>query len=177
MILIKSNAKNIALCGVLTALAIVFGYVEHLIPLPFGAYGMKLGLANLVTVVLLYGLNARSAFLVNTIRIILSSILFGSFTSFWYSLIGGLLSFAVMLILKKTDRFSPLGVSISGAVAHNIGQTAVAVVLMKETRIALYLPVLIIIGAVTGALIGAISIPILKTPFFKSKKPESKTED
>ena len=91
---IKSNTVyKIALCGVMTSLAMVVGYVEHLIPLPFGIYGIKLGLANLVTVIMLYALNARSAFIINIIRIFLSSILFGSFTSFWYSLIGGLLSF------------------------------------------------------------------------------------
>lgn len=165
---IKSNtSKNIALLGVMTSLAIVFGYLEHLIPLPIGAYGIKLGLANLVTVILLYTLGGYAAFGVNMLRIILCSILFGSFTSFWYSLIGGLLSFTVMILFKKTNKFSPLGISICGALAHNIGQTAVAVILMEEFRIALYLPILIIVGALTGALIGIIAISILKTPIFK----------
>ena len=104
------------------------------------------------------------------LRIILCSILFGSFTSFWYSLIGGLLSFTVMILFKKTNKFSPLGISICGALAHNIGQTAVAVILMEEFRIALYLPILIIVGALTGALIGIIAIPILKTPIFRKAK-------
>lgn len=151
----------------MTALAIVFGYVEHLIPLPIGAYGIKLGLANLAVVVMLYGVSAYGAFGVNLTRIILCSILFGSFTSFWYSLVGGLLSFLVMLLIKRTNRFSPLGVSICGAITHNIGQTAVAVILMEEFKIALYLPILLIVGAITGALIGIIAIPILKAPIFK----------
>ena len=75
-----------------------------------------------------------------------------------------------MVLIKRTNRFSPLGVSICGAVAHNVGQTAVAVILMDEFRIALYLPILLIIGAITGALIGIISIPILKAPIFKNTK-------
>ena len=163
MSVIKSNhIRSIALCGVMASLAIVFGYVEHLIPMPFGIYGIKLGLANLVVVIMLYALNAYSAFTINMVRIILCSILFGSFTSFWYSIIGGLLSFAVMLIIKKNDKFSPMGVSICGAIAHNIGQIIVAIILLEEFKIAFYLPVLLITGALTGALIGLIAIHIIK---------------
>ena len=153
----------------MTALAIVFGYVEHLIPLPFGIYGLKLGLANLVVLIMLYALNAYYAITINMVRIILCSMLFGSFTSFWYSLVGGLLSFAIMLLIKKTNKFTPMGVSICGAVAHNIGQILVAVILMEEFKIAFYLPVLLITGALTGALIGLVSIPIIKSPIFNKK--------
>ncbi len=153
----------------MTSLAIVFGYIEHLIPLPFGIYGIKLGLANLVVIVMLYALNTYSAFTINMIRIILCSMLFGTFTSFWYSMIGGLLSFSIMLIIKKIDKFSPMGVSICGAIAHNIGQTLVAVILMEEFKIAFYLPVLLITGALTGALIGLVAIPIIKMPIFNKK--------
>lgn len=171
MIKIKKRnlTYNVALCGVMTALAIVFGYVEHLIPLPFGVYGMKLGLPNLVVVIMLYALNRHTAFTINTVRIILCSILFGSFTSFWYSLVGGLLSFSVMAVLKYSDKFSTIGISICGAVTHNIGQIIVAVILMEELKIAFYLPVLLITGAVTGALIGLIAVALLKTPIFKNK--------
>ena len=151
----------------MTALAIVFGYVEHLIPLPFGIYGMKLGLPNLIIVIMLFALNRRTAFTVNMVRIILCSILFGTFTSFWYSLIGGIMSFAVMSILKTTNKLSPMGTSMCGAVTHNIGQIIVAVILMEEIKIGFYLPVLLIIGAITGSLIGLIAIPILKSPIFK----------
>ena len=169
MSVIKSNTvRNIALCGVMTSLAIVFGYIEHLIPLPIGIYGIKLGLANLVVVIMLYALNSYSAFTINMMRIIICSMLFGTFTSFWYSFIGGLLSFGIMIIIKKTDKFSPMGISICGAIAHNVGQIAIAVILMEEFKIAFYLPVLLIVGAITGALIGLIAIPILKIPIFKT---------
>jgi heptaprenyl diphosphate synthase len=153
----------------MTALAIVFGYIEHLIPLPIGIYGIKLGIANLVTVVMLYALNAYSAFSINTVRIVLCSMLFGSFTSFWYSIVGGLLSFFVMIILKKTNKFSPMGISICGAIAHNIGQISVAIVILEEFKIALYLPILLISGAITGAIIGILSIILLKAPIFKKQ--------
>ena len=153
----------------MTSLAMAFGYIEHLIPLPFGIYGIKLGLANLVVVIMLYVLNAYSAFTINIIRIILCSVLFGSFTSFWYSLIGGLFSFVTMLIIKKTERFSPMGVSICGAIAHNIGQITVAVILLEEFKITFYLPVLLVTGAITGALIGLVAIPIIRMPIFNKK--------
>lgn len=165
----RSLTYNIALCGVMTALAIVFGYVEHLIPLPFGVYGMKLGLPNLVVVIMLYALNRYTAFTINMVRIILCSILFGSFTSFWYSIVGGILSFILMALLSKSKKISPMGVSLCGAVMHNIGQIIVAVFLMEEIRIAFYLPVLLITGAITGAIIGLIAIALLKAPIFKSK--------
>lgn len=156
----------------MTSLAITFGYIEHLIPLPFGIYGIKLGLANLVVVIMLYSLNTYSAFAINMIRIILCSMLFGTFTSFWYSLLGGILSFIIMIIIKKTNKFSPMGVSICGAIAHNIGQIAVAIILMEEFKIAFYIPVLLITGTVTGALIGLVAIPIIKMPIFNKNRAD-----
>ena len=165
----RSTSRVIALCGVMTALAIVFGYIEHLIPMPFGIYGLKLGLANLVVVVMLYSLKAYYAFSINLTRIILCAMLFGSFTSFWYSLIGGILSFTVMVLIKKINKFSTIGVSVCGAIAHNLGQIAVAVIITEEFKIALYFPVLMISGAITGTLIGIISTAVLKAPVFKAK--------
>ena len=163
------SARRVALLGVITALSLVLGYVEHLVPFPIGIYGIKLGLANLAILVLLYTLGAYFAFGVNMIRIILCSLLFGTFTSFWYSLVGGLLSFAIMLIIKRTGKFSPMGVSICGALMHNVGQIAVAIILMGEIRIAFYLPILIIVGAITGTVIGLVAIPIMKIPIFKKR--------
>ena len=153
----------------MASLAIVFGYVEHLIPLPFGIYGMKLGLPNLAVVIMLFAINRSTAFTINMTRIILCSILFGTFTSFWYSLVGGILSFIVMVILKSTNKFSTIGISICGAVTHNIGQIIVATIIMKESRIIYILPILLIVGTITGALIGLIATPILKTPIFKKQ--------
>lgn len=170
MNIIKTNtAKAVATCGVMTALAIVFGYIEHLIPMPFGIYGLKLGLANLAVVIALYALNSYYALSINATRIILCSILFGSFTSFWYSLVGGALSFAIMILIKKTKKFSAIGVSVCGAITHNLGQIAVAMILTEEFRVAIYLPILLITGAITGTLIGMISTLILKAPIFKKK--------
>lgn len=148
----------------MTALAIVFGYIEHLVPLPVGIYGLKLGLANLVVVVMLYTANWYTALFIDLIRIFISFLLFGSATSLIYSICGGILSFFTMLLIKSLKPFkvSAVGVSICGAVAHNIGQICAAAVLLDELRIAFYLPVLVIIGALTGTLIGLIALPIIK---------------
>ena len=154
----------------MTALAMIFGYVEHLIPLPFGIYGMKLGLPNLVIVIMLFSMKRSTAFGINMLRIVLCSILFGTFTSFWYSLVGGILSFTVMAILKATNKFSTVGISLCGGITHNIGQILVAIILMQEFKIVFYLPILLITGAITGAILGFIAIPILKTPIFKKAK-------
>lgn len=154
----------------MTALAMIFGYVEHLIPLPFGIYGMKLGLPNLVIVIMLFSMKRSTAFGINMLRIVLCSILFGTFTSFWYSLVGGILSFTVMAILKATNKFSTVGISLCGGITHNIGQILVAIILMQEFKIVFYLPILLITGAITGAVLGFIAVPILKTPIFKKAK-------
>ena len=155
----------------MTALAMIFGYIDTLIQIPIGIlFSAKLGLANLVVIVMLFAINRTSAFIINMTRIILCSILFGTFTSFWYSFVGGLLSFCVMALLKNINNISIIGISICGAIAHNIGQLTVAIILMQEIGLVFTLPVLLIIGLITGALIGLIAIPILKTPIFKKKK-------
>lgn len=168
----KLLIKRIALCGVMTALALVFGYIEHLVPFPIGIYGIKIGLANLVVVVMLYTMNWKSALIINLARIFLSFLLFGSATSLIYSLCGGILSFLVMLLIKsiKKPSFSVVGVSICGAICHNIGQILAAIFLLDELRIGFYLPVLIAVGALTGTLIGLVALPIIKHPIFKEFK-------
>lgn len=138
------------------ALAFTLSYLESLLPINIGVPGVKLGLANLVTVVALYKLKPGEAFAIALIRIVLAGLTFGNTYSLVYSLCGGLLSFAVMLLVKKTN-LSVIGVSILGGTAHNIGQIAAAAVLMGTTKIAYYLPVLLIAGLLTGFLIGTLS--------------------
>ena len=168
----KLLIKRIALCGVMTALALVFGYIEHLVPFPIGIYGIKIGLANLVVVVMLYTMNWQSALIINLVRIFISFLLFGSATSLIYSLCGGILSFLVMMLIKsiKKPSFSVVGVSICGAICHNIGQILAAIFLLDELRIGFYLPVLIAVGALTGTLIGLVALPIINHPIFKKFK-------
>ena len=157
----KNKAGRAALGGMLLALALIFGYVETLLPLSFGIPGVKLGLANLVILSCLYVLSVPEVLLLLVARILLSGFFFGNGMMILYSLAGGLLSFCVMLIGKKTNRFSMAGVSILGGVFHNLGQLLLAVVLVWNEKLFFYFPVLLLSGALTGALIGLLSQEIL----------------
>ena len=112
------HGRKVAIFGVFTALALIFSYVELLIPINFGIPGAKLGLANLMTVLVLYKMGIKEALALSMTRIILSGFMFGNLFGILYSLSGGLLSFLVMVLLKKSDRFSVAGVSIGGGTAH-----------------------------------------------------------
>ncbi|MCC8196487.1 MAG: Gx transporter family protein [Ruminococcus sp.] len=155
-----SKTKNIALCGVLSGLAFALSYIEMLLP-SIGIVGAKLGLANLAVLVALYLFSWREAAAVSGVRILLSWLMFGSFTGMLYSLAGGILSLIIMSLLKKLDRFSPIGVSIAGGVGHNIGQI-LAALLMLGTGVLGYLPMLIILGAISGAIIGIVATLLIK---------------
>ena len=157
----KISAKTVALLAMMIALALVFSYVETLIPINFGIPGVKLGLANLVIVAALYLIGGKEAFLVSVVRIFLSGFMFGNLAPIMYSLAGGLLSLAVMLILKKTDKLSILAVSVLGGICHNIGQLIVAILVVENLKLIFYVPVLLISGFVTGLLIGIVSRVIL----------------
>ena len=150
----QSKTKRIAQYGLLVALALILSYAESQIPAFFSVPGMKLGLTNIVVLVALYGMGNRSAIAINLVRIFLVSVLFGNGMSLAYSLAGGLLSGAIMLLLKRTHKFSLVGVSIAGGIAHNVGQILTAMALLQTTALGWYLLVLWISGLVSGALIG-----------------------
>ena len=157
--------KKLANMAMLVALAMIFSYVESLIPINFGIPGMKLGVANLVTVTGMYFLEFPEVFLVVVMRILLTGFLFGNGMSIVYSLAGGILSFLVMALMKRLKGFSVAGVSIAGGVSHNIGQIIVASVVIENLKLIYYLPALLIAGTVTGFVMGMISkklLPIVK---------------
>lgn len=154
--------KKVANYGCLVALAIIFGYVEMLIPFNIGISGIKLGLANIVTVITLFKFGKKSAVYVSFIRVILSGILFGNMSVIIYSLAGTILSIFIMIVLKYTKKFSIIGISAAGGAAHNIGQLIIAVFVVKNISLSYYLPVLMVSGIITGILIGIASMEILK---------------
>lgn len=154
--------NKVAVFGVFTSLALILSYVELLIPINFGIPGMKLGLANLLVVILLYKGCPRDALLLSVIRILLSDLIFGNMFSIFYSLGGGLLSLAVMVFLKKTGQFTVAGISIGGGASHNVGQLLVAMFVVQTYQVGYYLPVLLIAGVITGAVIGILSAEVLK---------------
>ena len=148
--------------GVFTALALIFSYVEAMIPINFGIPGVKLGLANLIVVIMLYKGDWKDALFIAVARIVLSGFIFGNLFSILYSLSGGLLSLLVMILLKKTNVFSIAGVSIGGGAAHNVGQLLVAMFVVQTYQVGYYLPVLLIAGVLTGALIGIVALEVVK---------------
>ena len=151
-------AKKIAYLGLLSALAILIGYVESLIPLSLMIPGIKLGLCNLVIVFVLYLFGAREALAVSAVRVLVIGFLFGNIMSIAFSLGGTLLSVLIMTAVKKTGRFSAAGTSIAGGTFHNIGQLIVALAVVPARAVLAYLPVLCMAGAVTGLIIGLISV-------------------
>lgn len=163
----KYRVTAVAEMGVLLSLSLVLSYLESLVPLPAG---VKLGLANTVTLFLLYRHRTYEALTVALLRILLSALLFGSPVSFFYSLLGGIFSLSVMLLLLRLRIFSPVGVSLGGAVFHNLGQLVAAILLLGESLI-LYLPILLLSGTAAGTLIGILAaVAIKKLPPLPSEK-------
>ena len=156
------NTKKTALWGMLTALAFVLSYLETLIPFSIGIPGAKLGLANLVVLTALYKLGYKDAFILNLIRIFLTAMTFGNVFSLIMSLAGGMLSYVVMALAKKTEKLPVILVSISGGISHNIGQILAAVFVIKNIHVLAYLPVLLFIGIISGTLIGIAGKEILE---------------
>ena len=155
----KLRARRVAFLGVMTALALILSYVESLVPLP--VVGVKLGLANLVTLFILYRRRAREAILVTAVRISLTALLFGSLLSLFYSFMGAAASLAVTLLLKRIKIFSTVGVSIGGSVFHNLGQLAAAVIILGESTL-FYLPLLLVSGVVMGTVIGLLGTLLIR---------------
>ncbi|MBQ4546381.1 MAG: Gx transporter family protein [Oscillospiraceae bacterium] len=151
------KTKKVAMLGLTIALAMIMSYIEALVPLSFAVPGIKMGLANIVIIFVLYKIGTKEAILVSLIRVILVSLLFSNVMAMAYSIAGAVLSLLVMWVLKKTDKFSVIGVSIAGGIMHNVGQIIMAVILLGTEQIALYLPVLIITGTATGVVIGIVA--------------------
>ena len=159
----RSRTKRVATLGVIASLALLLSYVEFLLPPLFVAVpGIKLGLPNVAILFLLYYSGVRDAIGVSFVRVIISAVLFGSVMTLAYSAAGAALSLLVMATLKNMKFFSPLGVSVAGAVAHNIGQTIVAVILLDTPQIAYYMIVLTLTGIVTGAFVGILGGLLLR---------------
>lgn len=146
----------------LTAVALILSYVESLIPVLVAVPGVKLGITNIVVIFALYRLGIKEAAALSLLRVVLVSFLFGNAFSFLYSLAGAVLSLAVMILLKKTDKFSATGVSVAGAVSHNVGQILVAIVVLSTEKLILYLPVLAVAGVLAGIVTGLAASVLLK---------------
>lgn len=150
------NVSKMVFISLLVAQALVLHIFEGMIPVPFITPGARLGLANLITVIALYTLSYKEAFLIIMLRLILSTMFGGNLSSFMYSLAGAILSYIIMVLVKSLgkDKVSIIGVSSSGAIFHNIGQLLVASAMVQNIGVMLYLPVLTIAGVGTGIFVG-----------------------
>lgn len=155
-------ARRAATLGIAVALALILSYVESLVPISAGVPGIKIGLPNIVIVFILYRIGGKDAAAVSLMRVLLVSLLFGNFAAFIYSVSGAVLSLAGMILLKKTNAFSCVGVSVAGALLHNAGQIAAAALLMRTSEIAYYMPVLAVTGTVSGIAVGIAGGILLK---------------
>lgn len=160
----KERVTRLALLGVLTAVALVLSYAESLLPPIWTAVpGIKMGLPNIIIIILLYKLGVKEAALVSFIRVLFSSfLLFGSGMTLMYSVAGAALSLAIMAICKKLNIFSTVGVSIVGGISHNLGQILVAIALFDTMQLSYYMIVLAVTGTVAGVVIGIVSALLLK---------------
>lgn len=160
--------------GLLTALGLIIGYIEFLIPIPLGIPGVKPGFANIVIVWALYSLGPWEALMINGMRTFLSGFLFGNFSMILYSLAGAAVSFLCMCLAKKSGLFSMIGVSMIGGVMHNMGQLLVAMAVLETVSLVYYGPVLLAAGVITGLLIGIVTGEVKKRiPAALVKKIES----
>lgn len=158
----QSRTKKIAYLGTFLVLSLVFSYVESQIPLFIAIPGVKLGIANTVTVIILYMFGLKEAITVGSLRVIISGILFSNLFSIIYGLTGCILSILTMFILKKLNMFSMCGVSFGGAIMHNIGQLIIAACVMEQLSVFYYAPALIIFGGGFGVLTGMLCTIIYK---------------
>lgn len=153
----KLTTRQLVTLSALIAVAMILSYVESMIPAFVAVPGVKIGLSNIATVFALYALGWPYAICVSVVRVLLSALLFGNFVSLIYSLSGAALALAVMILLKKIDKFSTIGVSVAGGVCHNAGQILAACIVMETAAISVYLIPLIVSGTIAGVVIGLVS--------------------
>ncbi len=148
------KTKKLTVLALTIAVAMILSYLESMIPAFVAIPGIKMGLANIAVVFALYKLGWKEAAGVSLLRVVLVSLLFGHLASFFYSFAGAVLSLLGMILLKKTERFSEVAVSVTGGVLHNVGQIAMACILLETDVVRFYLPFLILSGTLAGVVIG-----------------------
>ena len=160
------KTKRLVLLAMLTAVAMILSYVESLLP-SVGIPGVKMGLANIAVIFALVRFGWKEAAALSLVRVVLVSLLFGSVGAMLYSLAGAVLSLAVMALLRRIDRFSTVGISVAGGVAHNAGQILMAMLILQTKQLLGYLPVLAVSGIAGGVLTGlAAALLIRRIPEF-----------
>ena len=156
------KTRKISYMALTTALCMVLSFVESQIPAFVAVPGVKVGLANIAVIFALYRMGWKEAAAVSLIRVVLVSLLFGNFAALFYSLAGAVLSLAGMCLLKKTGKFTEIIVSVAGGVLHNIGQIAMASILLETDVLRYYLPLLLLSGTIAGVVVGVSSAILIR---------------
>lgn len=161
------NLKRICILSMLLAMAIVLNMVETLIPIFIP--GVKLGLANIIILIMLYEFKPTEALIVNLLRVIIVGLIRSTLLSptFLMSLTGGILSYLLMLLFSRGKIFSPIGVSVLGAVGHTVGQIVIAIILLDTTAVVYYLPLIALLSVLTGVFSGILARAYLKRSITK----------
>ena len=152
----RLSVRELALCAVLSALAMGLGWMESFLPAAPGIPGIRLGLANTATVFALYALGPVQALCILFVRCTLGSVFAGNLNALVFSLLGGFAAMGTMILLSRWEKLSIYGVSIGGAAAHNCGQVAAAVLVLGSAAPLYYLPVLLGVSLATGSLTGLV---------------------
>lgn len=160
---VLNRNKRIALRGILIALAMILSYIESFIPISSAVPGVKIGLANIVTIYAIERMGVRDTLIISLLRILLSTILFGNPAVMIYSLAGALLSIFIMSLISQFPHSGIMGISVAGAVFHNIGQCAAAALALRNINVFGYLPILLVAGIAAGIITGLISGLVLKS--------------
>lgn len=158
----KKETKRFAILSIMIGLSLVLSYVDSLIPIMVTIPGIKLGLANIATIYVLYRLGIKEAIIVSILRVFLSALLFGTVVTLSYSIVGATLSLVIMIVFKRISSLHMVTISILGAVMHNMGQIGVAMFIMSTKEIIYYLPILVITGVISGIGVGLLAILVLK---------------
>ena len=158
----RERTRRVVLCGLLIAMMLVLGFVESRIPINAGIPGIKLGLSNGVLIFAVYMLDLPTAWMLMVLKVTLSGLLFGGFNTIMYALAGGVLSMVCMSLLSRVKGMHPITVSMAGGVAHNVGQVALAMVILQTPQLLYYMAVLMLVGLACGALTGVVASSVMK---------------
>ena len=156
------KTKKLTVMALTTAVAMILSFVESQIPAFIAVPGVKVGLANIAVVFALYRLGWKEAAAISLVRVVMVSMLFGSIASLFYSLAGAVLSLAGMGLMKKTGRFTEIMVSVTGGILHNIGQIAMACLILETAALRYYLPFLLVSGIIAGVVVGLVSAVLVQ---------------
>lgn len=158
----RNNTKRLTALALSVSFALILSFIESRIPAFVAIPGIKVGLANIAVIFVLYKLGIREAIVVSAVRVILVSMLFGSPVSLIYSICGAVLSLTVMVLIKKFTPLSEVTVSVSGGITHNIGQIAAASLMLGTNVVMYYLPFLLLSGTIAGTVVGVASGLLIK---------------